>query len=467
MRGYDPVVRRFPPLYGIDCLPLDPPASLNNWLRGLTIKARNTIKGIVLAGVQSGCGKTTATLALMQFFRTQGISVAPFKAGPDFLDPLWHQAATGRKSCNLDTRMMGDQHCRRQLAGHGDADLAVIEGVMGLFDGRSGVGGKGSTLDLARSLNLPVILIVDTKGMGGSIVPLAAGFKGEAARNGVTISGIIANRVGGERHAALLSNTLAEHNMPPLVAWISRHAPALPERHLGLKMPDETDIPDFTGSLHVNRGPLFNACGELPVWDKPAPDDKPRLPGHSISIAKDAACCFIYQANLDWLEDQGANLHFFSPLKGEAAPTTADAVWLPGGYPELHGETLSASATWPSLRNHIEAGKPLLAECGGMMLLGEHIIDHQGKRWPMCGALPFTTRMQQRLAGLGYRDEESGARGHEFHYSTRIANSEAPAAFILGRGDQGISYKNSRGSYIHWWFPVAPEVTAGWFGATA
>ncbi len=433
----------------------------------MAIKAKNKARGVVFAGVQSGCGKTTATLALMQFLRHQEITIAPFKAGPDFLDPLWHQAVTGCISHNLDTQMMGQQQCQQQLAAHHDADLAIIEGVMGLFDGRSGVGGKSSTLDFAHTTDLPVILIVDAKGMSGSIVPLVAGFQAEAAKSSVLISGIIANRVGSEHHAALLSNNLAEHNMPPLVAWIDKHAPALPERHLGLKMPDETDIPDFTHSLHVKMETFLNACGEWSVCKKPASDDKPRLLHHSIAIAKDAACRFIYQANLDWLESQGADLHFFSPLKGEAAPTTVDAIWLPGGYPELHAETLSTSTTWPSLRAHIEAGKPLLAECGGMMLLGEQIIDHQGKPWPMCGALPFTTQMQQKLAGLGYRNDASGAKGHEFHHSTRMADCKFAAAFTPSRGDPGISYKNSRSSYIHWWFPAAPEVTAEWFGAAA
>ncbi|MCF6281445.1 MAG: cobyrinate a,c-diamide synthase [Candidatus Polarisedimenticolaceae bacterium] len=417
--------------------------------------------------MQSGCGKTTAALALMQFLRAQEIAIAPFKAGPDFLDPLWHQAVTGRISYNLDTQMMDEQHCLQRLAGANDVDLVIIEGVMGLFDGRNGVGGKGSTLDLAHTTKLHVILTVDAKGMSGSIVPLVAGFQAEAAKNGVTISGVIANRVGSEHHAKLLSNNLTKHHMPPLVAWIEKNAPALPERHLGLKMPDETDIPDFSNVLHVNMEQLLNACSEITTHVAPLPKESSRLNGHTIAIAKDAACCFIYQANLDWLKDQGANLHFFSPIKGEAVPTTADAIWLPGGYPELHGETLSASTTWPSLRDHIEAGKPLLAECGGMMLLGEQIIDHQGKGWPMCGALPFTTQMQQRLAGLGYRDDKSGARGHEFHHSTRTADCEPSPAFTPSRGDRGISYKQTRSSYIHWWFPAAPAVTADWFGAAA
>ncbi len=424
-------------------------------------------KGIILAGVQSGCGKTTATLALMQFLRAQRISIAPFKAGPDFLDPLWHQAVTGHISHNLDTQMMGEQHCRQQLAAHNDADLAIIEGVMGLFDGCRGVGGKGSTLDLARTLDLPVILIVDAKGMSGSIVPLVAGFQNEATKSGVTISGIIANRVGSEHHAALLSSALIERDMPPLVAWVGKNAPTLPERHLGLKMPDETDIPDFSSSLHVAQEQLLNAFGKRHLSTAPLSHKTPQLCGQSIAIARDAASCFIYQSNLDWLEAQGAKLHFFSPLKGEAIPTTIDAVWLPGGYPELHAEQLSTSATWLSLKRHIEANKPLLAECGGMMLLGEQIIDHQGKPWPMCGALPFTTQMQPRLAGLGYRDDKSGAKGHEFHHSIRITDGDIPTAFTPSRGDPGIRYKNSRSSYIHWWFPIAPETTAAWFKAAA
>ena len=420
-----------------------------------------------MAGVQSGCGKTTATLALMQSLRALGIAIAPFKAGPDFIDPFWHQAVTGQTSSNLDTQMMGEHHCKQQLAARDDADLVVVEGVMGLFDGRSGVGGKGSTLDLARCLELPVVLIVDAKGMSGSIVPLVAGFQREAAKNGVNIAGIVANRVGSEHHASLLGSALAEHAMPPLVAWIAKDAPPLAERHLGLKMPDESDIPDFTDSLHLNQKLFLNACGALPLCDKSISDNSLWLSDRSIAIAKDAACRFIYPANIDWLIDQGATLQYFSPLKGERVPAMTDAVWLPGGYPELHCEALSVSTTWPSLREHIEADKPLLAECGGMMVLGEQIIDHQGRKWPMCGALPFTTQMEPKLAGLGYREDRSGARGHEFHHSTRSTDCRENSAFFPNRGDRGIRYKNSRSSYIHWWFPVAPAITAEWFGAAA
>jgi len=429
----------------------------------LTIKTGYTKKGIVLAGVQSGCGKTTVTLALMQSLRAQGVPITPFKAGPDFLDPMWHQAVSGQTSCNLDTQMMGEEHCRYQLDSSG---LAIVEGVMGLFDGRRGVGGKGSTLDLARSVDLPVILIINAKGMSGSIVPLVAGFQREAAKSSVIISGIIANRVGSEHHAYLLSGLLEDHGLPPLVAWMTKNAPTLPERHLGLKMPEETDLPDFSDFLHLDPERFISACGELHSTN-PRVDEKHRLRGKSIAIARDAACCFIYRTNLVWLEKQGASLNFFSPLKGDAVPADADAVWLPGGYPELHAKALTASTTWPSLHSHIEEGKPLLAECGGMMLLGKSLIDHQGSCWPMCGTLPFTTRMQPRLAGLGYRDDESGARGHEFHHSTRDHNSNIPTAFTTSRGDRGLHYKNSRSSYIHWWFPAAPAVTASWFGASA
>ncbi len=405
----------------------------------------------------------------MQFLRARAVSITPFKAGPDFLDPMWHQAVTGCRSFNLDTQMMGEAACRQQLAAQLDnGSLAVIEGVMGLFDGRSGVGGKGSTLDLARVLGLPVVLVIDARGMSGSIVPLVAGFQQQAAGSGVAIGGLLANRVGSRGHAALLSGLLADHGLPPLLGWITKKAPTLPERHLGLEMPGGRSVPDFGSALQLDLERFLAVCGELPGcgWAG-AVEAAERLSGRCVAVARDAACCFIYPANLIWLEQQGAALQFFSPLKGEAVPADADAVWLPGGYPELHAESLASSATWPSLRRHIEAGRPVLAECGGMMLLGETLIDHRGNGWPMSGVLPFTTRMQPGLAGLGYRDDASGARGHEFHHSTRSHDAAIPAAFNCRRGDRGLHYKNSRSSYIHWWFPAAPDVTASWFGAAA
>ncbi|RLA17890.1 MAG: cobyrinate a,c-diamide synthase, partial [Gammaproteobacteria bacterium] len=183
-------------------------------------------------------------------------------------------------------------------------------------------------------------------------------------------------------------------------------------------------------------------------------------------VAKDAACCFIYPANLDFLQQQAAEILFFSPMAGDAVPEHSDALWLPGGYPELFAQSLSNSQCWPSLQAFIEAGKPVLAECGGAMLLGEALIDHDDKLWPMANILPYRSKMQTKLASLGYREEASGIRGHEFHHSIRKTAKVLEPCFQVARGDKGIRYKNVRASYVHWYFASAPEVITEWFSAS-
>ena len=210
------------------------------------------MKLALLAGTQSGCGKTTIMLAVLQYLKAQQHNIVSFKSGPDFLDPLWHQVVTGKISYNLDTRMVGVPLCERLLANQAAAaDIAVIEGVMGLFDGRSGVGGSGSSAELANVLQVPVFLVVDAKGMSGSIVPLVKGFAEYAENMGVGIAGIIANRVGSPHHASLLREVLHEHRQPPLIAWMEKNAPVLPERHLGLVQPAEVELPDFLPFFHI------------------------------------------------------------------------------------------------------------------------------------------------------------------------------------------------------------------------
>jgi cobyrinic acid a,c-diamide synthase len=418
----------------------------------------------LLAGTQSGCGKTSVMLALLQAIEHAGLTVAPFKTGPDFLDPLWHQAVTGRASYNVDTQMIGLENSRYQLQQHTrDVDYALIEGVMGLFDGRAGVGEAGSSLDLARALAVPVLLVVDVRGMSGSVVPLVQGFCMAAQAKSVTIAGIIANRVGSAHHAELIKDLLAEHELPPLLAWLEKTAPSLPERYLGLVLPD--GVPDFLPHFHLNID--WVGWGEKRTPTKMSGFAKltPNaglLQGKKIAIARDAACCFIYPANLDWLRAEGAKLEFFSPLAEDNVPLECDAVWLVGGYPELYAETLSHSATWASLQEFIEAGKPVLAECGGMMVLGQELIDLDGKAWSMAGILPYSIKMQPRLVSLGYRNLAE-LRGHEFHYSERIAVEPLPSCFAVERGDQGVAYKNLRASYIHWYFPSDPNTVAHWF----
>jgi len=412
---------------------------------------------LLIAGTHSGCGKTTVTLALLAHLRAQGLRVAPFKAGPDFLDPVQHAALCHQPSYHLDTHMMGETLCLETFGRYfGNADVAVIEGVMGLFDGASGVGGDGSSVHLAALLGAPVLLVVDAAGMAGSIVPLLTGFADEARRSGARIVGVVANRVGGEGHAMMLSAALQSYGLPPLVAWLDANAPTLPERHLGL-IPSSAH-PDFTNAWHETM--------DLPWGHVRIAEARPSsaffLQGCRIAIARDDACCFLYPANLDWLRDEGAELVFFSPLAGDGVPR-ADALWLPGGYPELYAAKLARSRTLAMIRSFCESGRPVLAECGGMMLLGKSLTDVQGVAHPMAGVLPRCFTMCGKLAGLGYRCMRDGLRGHVFHYGASVGDDVLPGAFAIESGDLGVCVRSVRASWVHWYFPSAPKVAAGLF----
>jgi cobyrinic acid a,c-diamide synthase len=424
---------------------------------------KSVVNTALIVGTQSGCGKTTIMLALLQALKNKQHTIQAFKAGPDYLDPFWHQVITARPCYNLDTKMMGEEGCIKQFNQQAStADIALIEGAMGLFDGAMGVGERGSSANLAAILKISVILVVDVKGMSGSIVPLVSGFCDYAHPLKFTISAIIANRVGSQHHADLLADLLTNHHLPPLLGWMQKNAPTLPERHLGLKRPEETNSPDFSNFFHWNEQQLSQALSPITPRINAMVVDKPLLIGKTIAIAQDAACCFIYPSNITWLHAQGANVHFFSVIKGEFIPEQADGVWLPGGYPELYAHALAHSASLASISNFIQANKPVLAECGGAMLLGKNLIDLAGESWPMAAILPYTSVMKNRLVGLGYREEASGVRGHEFHHSQRINDEDLPACFNLNRGDKGLRYKNLRASYIHWYFPSASPIVAGW-----
>ncbi len=358
--------------------------------------------------------------------------------------------------------MMGAQECSQQFNEHSeDGHISLIEGVMGLFDGKSGVGEKGSSADLATVLDVPVILIVDCKGMAGSAVPLIAGFCQYADKFGFSISGIIANRLGSERHADIIRDLLKEHHLPPLFAWMDKNAPPLPERHLGLKRPEEGDVPDFLPSFNLDDNILSEAFADLDKKQSISNEHQPLLKGKTIAIAKDPACCFIYPANINWLKKEGAEVRFFSPVGGEPVPK-ADALWLPGGYPELYAEALSKSNSWSSIRKMIEAETPVLAECGGAMLLGKELVDLDGKAWSMAGVFPYSSIMEERLVAIGYREDEHGMKGHEFHHSHRDNDGDLPHCFKTNAGDQGVRYKNVRASYVHWYFSSAPETITTW-----
>ena len=418
-------------------------------------------KTALIVGTQSGCGKTTVMLALLQFLKPHFVQT--FKAGPDYLDPFWHQAMTSRACYNLDTKMMGKDLCREQF-GRLDTqtEFVLIEGAMGLFDGAQGVGELGSSAHLAKVLDVPVLLVVNVKGMAGSIVPLVKGFCEMAKSLGVVISGIIANHVGSDHHVKLLVDLLNTHHLPPMVGWMKKNAPILPERHLGLKRPNVNELPNFSDFFQVNEKALFSAFKTQAKKTITPQKPLPLLNGKIIAVTYDDACCFIYPANLDWLKTMGATVVFFSILNGDVVPKKADALWLTGGYPELYGHLLEKSNSWDSIKKFIEADKPVLAECGGVMLLGKTLIDLDGKSYKMAGILPFSSVMKDHLVSLGYRHEKSGVKGHEFHHSARIEAENLVPCFSINRGDSGIRYKKLRASYIHWYFASAPEIIAGW-----
>jgi len=424
------------------------------------------IHGWIVAGTASGAGKTTATLALIERFVQQGWQVVPFKAGPDFLDPMHLAAMAGVPCENLDTQMMGTDRVRALFAARASrAQLAIVEGVMGSFDGAGGVGGAGSTVALAAALQLPMLLVVPAQGVAGTIVPWVDGFNRWAQRCGARIVGVIV-RAGSRNHARMLADLLAEHRLPAVVAWIDDQAPALPSRHLGL-VPPRQRPQGFAAHLHPL--PAFEHLVAEPMEEgKAAPTiadalgARGRLAGFRIAVARDAAFSFVYPANLDWLRAEGAKLQFFSPLAGESPPVEADALWLPGGYPELFAERLARSPALSAIAAFVNSGRPTLAECGGMLVLGK-AIEYDGRTYPMAGVLPVRFAIRPHLVALGYRAEVGGARGHEFHYAERIGGETLPPAFQLdGPGDRGIRHRRLRASFVHWWFPSAPAQIASW-----
>ena len=421
---------------------------------------------LLVAAPASGHGKTTVTAALARLHARQGKKVRVFKCGPDFLDPQIHALASDAACENIDFLMAGEDDARWRLArAAAEADLILVEGVMGLHDG------EPDSAELARRLGLPILLVIDAAAMAGSFGAVAWGLK--HYRAGAPITHVLANRTGSDYHGRLCRDTL-----PPDIAWAG-HLPrdagcALPERHLGLLPASEID--DLDARIERMADALASTpAAELPppvvLGVSPAPTFPPQLKAKTIAVARDAAFCFLYPANLECLEALGAQLAFFSPLAGDALPE-CDAVWLPGGYPELHGETLSRrQALRAQLTAHHAAGKPIFAECGGMMALFERLVSGDGTTHELWGLLPGATRMQSRLAGLGLQQAtlpEGVLRGHTFHYS-RAETPLAPllqATSLRGGGSGEAVYRSGRltASYLHLYFPSNPAAAARLLG---
>jgi len=419
---------------------------------------------LLVAAPASGQGKTTIVAALARLHTRLGRRVRVFKCGPDFLDPQIHAIASGVPCQNIDLWMCGEADARWRLAEAArTADLILVEGVMGLFDG------EPSAAELATRLGLPILAIIDGSAMANSFGAIAYGLK--HYRPGTPLNGAFANRVGSERHAEIL-----EHSLPEGIAWYgnlpSDVDAALPERHLGLLPASE--IEDLAQRINRMADLLAStAAARLPppvsIPDVEPPAIASLLRGKTIAVARDAAFCFLYPANIDCLERLGARLHYFSPLVDRALPD-CDAVWLPGGYPELHGLALAANRSlWASLTAHVAADKPLLAECGGMMALFESLREVDGQEHVMAGVLPGRVLMQKRLAGLGMQGvalPEGTLRGHTFHYST-VETRIVPLCSSIhpgGRTGEAV-YRQRRltASYMHLYFPSNPEAVARLF----
>ncbi|MDP1680566.1 MAG: cobyrinate a,c-diamide synthase [Burkholderiales bacterium] len=421
-------------------------------------------RALLVSAPASGQGKTTATAALARHFRNQGQRVRVFKTGPDFIDPMVLERASGQPVYQLDLWMTGEDDCTHLLyEAAGDADLILVEGVMGLFDG------DPSSADLAQHFKLPVMTVIQSGAMAQTFGALALGLA--RYRPELNFYGVLANGVASPNHDKML-----RESMPEGIAYLGGlpkdPAIALPERHLGLFLASEVE--DIEARLERAAAALHGlTLNALPVvgFSSPVAMEVPRtLAGATIAVARDAAFAFLYQANLDLLQAMGATLRYFSPLSDSAIPQ-ADALYLPGGYPELHLHTLQDNrAMIESLRAFHASGKPIHAECGGMMVLFESITDKQGERGTMAGLLSGAASMQPRLAGLGLQSvvlPEGELRGHTFHYSRTETTLEPIAHGVPRRhGSTGEAvYRCGRltASYLHLYFPSNPQAAAKLF----
>ena len=420
---------------------------------------------LLVSAPASGQGKTTVTAALAHWHRQQGRRVRVFKAGPDFLDPMVLARASGAPVQQLDLWMGGPLHCAALLhRAASEADLVLVEGVMGLHDGAP------SSAELALHFGLPVLAVIDASAMAQTFGAIAHGLA--TYRPGLQLAGVLANRVGSTGHAQLLRESL-----PSGMAWYGalprNEACVLPSRHLGLVQAGE--VADLDLRIAAAAQALSASAPPLPPVVRFAPASEPVLPrllaGVGIAIARDDAFSFLYPANLDTLRALGAELSFFSPLANEPVPAGAHALYLPGGYPELHLATLARNtATRDSIRAHHAAGRPLVAECGGLLALLQSLTDQQGQAAPMWGLLPGSGAMAPRLVNLGMHSvtlPEGELRGHTFHHA-RVETPLSPATHTQAQrqhGQRESVFRHGRllASFLHLYFPSNPLAVAALF----
>ena len=419
--------------------------------------------GLMISAPASGTGKTTVMLGLLRALRDDGLTVQPYKSGPDYIDPAFHLAAAGRPSFNFDTWAMDKTLLGGIAARREGADICVAEGSMGLFDGVAtrGQSGFGSSAETALTMGWPVVLVIDVGGQAQSAAATALGFK--MYNPDLPFAGVILNRVASPRHERLTRLGMERAGVTVLGALPRRGDLKLPERHLGLiqavEHPDlEAAITGYADFLreHVDLDALKQAAhgkADLPAAPLPTP------PAQRIALARDAAFSFTYPHLLEGWRAAGAEILPFSPLADEAPDASADLAWLPGGYPELHGGTLAAAQTFKSGLRAFAETKPVHGECGGYMALGAALIDKEGTRHEMAGLLSLVTSYEKRKFHLGYRravlqaplpgfDTGAALRGHEFHYSTILDEPDAPLANVFDADGNPVPETGSRKGHV-------------------
>ncbi|MDJ0623256.1 MAG: cobyrinate a,c-diamide synthase [Desulfocapsaceae bacterium] len=431
-------------------------------------------RAILIAGTHSGSGKTTVTLGMMAALKKLGHSLVPFKCGPDFIDPSLHRLVTGSTSRNLDLWMMGESFTKECFLRHADdCDIAVVEGVMGMFDG-----GPASSAALAKALGIPLILVLDVRSAAESGAAVLKGF--ETLDPDIKPQGVILNMVGSSRHYHLVRTAIEKYCRAEVLGYLPRTLDfSIPSRHLGLHMGEESPITaDKIDALahsiieHIDMDRLLTIANISDSSGQPLePHTLSVVPKVRLGVARDKAFCFYYEDNFDLLRKAGAEICFFSPLEDAHLPDGIDAIYLGGGYPELYGEVLSRNhSLLQEISTWAEDGKPIYAECGGFMYLTRGITDLDTNFHELAGVFPTQAAMQTKRASLGYREITTRTpsffgpagtvlRGHEFHYSNiEPLSDSSECVYNLDNGaTEGYRYKNTLGGYMHLHFGFNPE----------
>lgn len=441
----------------------------------------------VIAGTGSGVGKTTFTIGLLYALKARGLVAQGFKCGPDYIDPSYHTAVTGRVSRNIDTWILDHDIVETIVARASEsADVAIIEGVMGFYDGKSPLSDAGSTAEVSVVTKSPVILVVNAASMARSVAAVVKGFQTLSSEPNIT--GVLVNQIGSKSHFELVKAAIEQECNVPVFGYLTKGVvPIIPSRHLGLIPAIERgELDDFFKQVgekiaeHVDLDLLLEVTKAPKLEAKSAIFDQQNEQSVHLAVAKDAAFNFYYEENLELLEANGAVLHYFSPLANERVPTQAQGLYIGGGFPEEFAAQLSVNKiTKQSILAAIAQRLPTLAECGGYMYLTNAITTRAGETFPMLGVVNGQVKMQEKLAALGYREitgvtgnfligEGETAKGHEFHYSTFEGDVVTPAYMTKGRFKstaEGCLMDNVVAGYTHFHFASNPQLVKNWLTA--